>query len=82
MLKFSHGISVNEPHDSVIVLSPQAVDAVYFNGSNRDGVFLVAATARRHQGLVQTLLYVRVSLWIMWGSFLLTRINFNPSIDR
>jgi hypothetical protein len=26
----------------------QAVDAVYFNGGNKDGQYMVAATARRH----------------------------------
>ncbi|XP_059177655.1 uncharacterized protein LOC131956986 [Physella acuta] len=39
---------------------PLAVDAVYFNGGNSDGVFLVAATARRHEGIVQTILYLQV----------------------
>jgi hypothetical protein len=39
---------------------PKAVDAVYFNGANQDGWYFVAATARRHEGLVQTLLYIRI----------------------
>lgn len=39
---------------------PKAVDAVYFNGANKDGFYFVAATARRHENLVQTLLYLRV----------------------
>jgi len=39
---------------------PLAVDAVYFNGADRHGTYLVMATARRHHGLVQTLLYLRI----------------------
>lgn len=39
---------------------PQAVDAVYFNGGNKDGSYMVAATARRHNNLVQTMLYIRL----------------------
>jgi len=43
----------------------QAVDAVYFNGGSPSGQFFVAATARRHNGFVQTLLYIRVTaFWI------------------
>jgi hypothetical protein len=34
----------------------QAVDAVYFNGGNKDGQYMVAATARRHNNIVQTIL--------------------------
>ncbi len=39
----------------------QAVDAVYFNGANREGGYFVGATARRHDKLTQTLLYIRVT---------------------
>ncbi|KAH9500211.1 hypothetical protein Btru_077485 [Bulinus truncatus] len=39
---------------------PEAVDAVYFNGGNSQGVFIVAATARRHNNIVQTILYLRL----------------------
>jgi hypothetical protein len=39
-----------------------AVDAVYFNGGNKDGQYMVAATARRHNNIVQTILYLRVCL--------------------
>ncbi|CAL1532789.1 unnamed protein product [Lymnaea stagnalis] len=39
---------------------PLAVDAVYFNGGNSSGVFLVAATARRQDNIVQTILYIRL----------------------
>ncbi|KAI8740892.1 CAunnamed protein product [Biomphalaria glabrata] len=39
---------------------PEAVDAVYFNGGNAQGVFMVAATARRHNNVVQTILYLRI----------------------
>jgi len=35
---------------------------VYFNGASASGQYFVAATARRHNGLVQTLLYIRVSI--------------------
>ena len=38
----------------------QAVDAVYFNGGDAEGNFMVAATARRHNNLVQTILLFRV----------------------
>ncbi|XP_019617737.1 PREDICTED: uncharacterized protein LOC109465037 [Branchiostoma belcheri] len=38
---------------------PKAIDAVYFNGSNRDGVYFVAATARRPNKVTQTVLYLR-----------------------
>lgn len=38
----------------------KAVDAVYFNGANKEGVYFVGATARRHDRLVQTLLYIRL----------------------
>ena len=40
----------------------QAVDAVYFNGGNKGGQYMVAATARRHNNIVQTILYLRVCL--------------------
>ncbi|CAG2238130.1 unnamed protein product [Mytilus edulis] len=39
---------------------PLAVDAVYFNGGNKDGQYLVAATARRQNNIVQTILYLRI----------------------
>ncbi|ELU09306.1 hypothetical protein CAPTEDRAFT_151881 [Capitella teleta] len=39
---------------------PKSVDAVYFNAANEQGFYFVAATARRQEGLVQTLLYIRV----------------------
>ena len=39
---------------------PNAVDAVYFNGGNEEGYYFVGATARRHNKLLQTLLYIRV----------------------
>lgn len=39
---------------------PKAVDAVYFNGGNKDGQFFVAATARRQNNVVQTVLYLRL----------------------
>lgn len=38
---------------------PKAVDAVYFNGASKDGCYFVGATARRHDNLIQTLLYIR-----------------------
>ena len=38
----------------------QAVDAVYFNGGDAEGNYMVAATARRHDNLVQTTLLLRV----------------------
>ncbi|KAK7107098.1 uncharacterized protein [Littorina saxatilis] len=40
---------------------PLAVDAVYFNGGDADGNYMVAATARRHDNLVQTILLFRFS---------------------
>ncbi|OWF52519.1 hypothetical protein KP79_PYT06824 [Mizuhopecten yessoensis] len=39
---------------------PKAVDAVYFNGGNKDGQYMVAATARRQNNVVQTVLYLRL----------------------
>lgn len=39
---------------------PLAVDAVYFNGGNKDGQYVVAATARRQNNIVQTILYLRI----------------------
>ncbi|KAK3580274.1 hypothetical protein CHS0354_023512 [Potamilus streckersoni] len=39
---------------------PKAVDAVYFTGSNAEGQFLVAATARRQNNIVQTIVYLRL----------------------
>ena len=46
----------------------KAVDAVYFNGANKEGYFFVGATARRHEKLTQTLLYIRVTLmsYLCW----------------
>ncbi|KAK3089151.1 hypothetical protein FSP39_001292 [Pinctada imbricata] len=38
---------------------PTAVDAVYFNGGNELGYYFVAATARRQNNIVQTILYLR-----------------------
>ncbi|XP_076444744.1 uncharacterized protein LOC143282822 [Babylonia areolata] len=38
---------------------PLAVDAVYFNGGDAEGNYMVAATARRHNNLVQTILLFR-----------------------
>lgn len=50
---------------------PKAVDAVYFNAGNQDGYFFVAATARRQNNRVQTLLYLRTpDLGILQGSFM------------
>ncbi|XP_061177236.1 uncharacterized protein LOC133185967 [Saccostrea echinata] len=50
---------------------PKAVDAVYFNAGNRDGYFLVTATARRQNNIVQTLLYLRTpELGILQGTFM------------
>ena len=46
------------------LLLAQAVDAVYLTGSNKEGQFLVTATARRHNNHVQTIVYLRVSLII------------------
>ncbi|XP_060593544.1 uncharacterized protein LOC132748017 [Ruditapes philippinarum] len=39
---------------------PKAVDAVYLTGSNKEGQFLVTATARRHDNHVQTIVYLRL----------------------
>ncbi|ESO93220.1 hypothetical protein LOTGIDRAFT_119476 [Lottia gigantea] len=39
---------------------PLAVDAVYFNGGSKDGVYMVLATARRHNNLTQTILILRL----------------------
>ncbi|XP_005108219.1 uncharacterized protein LOC101853644 [Aplysia californica] len=39
---------------------PKAVDAVYINGGNSEGVFMVTATARRQDNFVQTVLYLRI----------------------
>ncbi|XP_072172219.1 uncharacterized protein [Diadema setosum] len=37
---------------------PKAVDAVYFNGSNKDGVYVVTAIARRQNQLANVLTYL------------------------
>lgn len=37
---------------------PKAVDAVYFNGSNKDGVYIVTAIARRQNQMANVLTYV------------------------
>ncbi|GFO33376.1 hypothetical protein PoB_005988100 [Plakobranchus ocellatus] len=37
-----------------------AVDAVYFNGVNEDGAFIVAATARRPENFVNTVLFLQL----------------------
>ncbi|XP_056014568.1 uncharacterized protein LOC125676912 isoform X2 [Ostrea edulis] len=55
---------------------PKAVDAVYFNGGNKDGYFLVTATARRQDNVVQTLLYLRTpGLGILQGTFMSDSTN-------
>ena len=63
----SVGYTVLEILTCVLLLSMllcQAVDAVYFNGGSPSGQYFVAAAARRHNGLVQTLLYIRVSVFL------------------
>ena len=54
----------------------QAVDAVYFNGTNKEGYYFVGATARRHEKLTQTLLYIRVCCHKM----LPCKIDFNHMV--
>ena len=44
----------------------QAVDAVYFCQSNAEGFYLVTATARRQNGMIQILTYLRVSLFSLF----------------
>lgn len=39
---------------------PKAIDAVYFNAANANGQYLVAATARRPQGVVNGIFYIRL----------------------
>ncbi|KAB7505170.1 hypothetical protein Anas_01790 [Armadillidium nasatum] len=39
---------------------PKAIDAVYFNAGNRDGYYMVMATARRPKGVINGLLYLRI----------------------
>ncbi|KAK7073873.1 hypothetical protein SK128_024757 [Halocaridina rubra] len=39
---------------------PKAIDAVYFNGANANGQYIVAATARRPHGVVNGILYIRL----------------------
>ncbi|KAK3863648.1 hypothetical protein Pcinc_030611 [Petrolisthes cinctipes] len=39
---------------------PKAIDAVYFNAANSSGHYLVAATARRPQGVINGLLFIRI----------------------
>nr|XP_022294324.1 uncharacterized protein LOC111104596 [Crassostrea virginica] len=59
---------------------PKAVDAVYFNAGNKDGYFFVAATARRQNNRVQTLLYLRTpDLGILQGSFMSESTNLEGS---
>lgn len=53
-----------EDMDKVQPLSkdhPLAVDAVYFNGGDKDGNYMVAATARRHDNLINTILLFKFS---------------------
>ncbi|RUS86660.1 hypothetical protein EGW08_005534 [Elysia chlorotica] len=52
-----------EEMDKVQVLAdgfPMAVDAVYFNGVSQDGAFVVAATARRPENYVNTVLFIKL----------------------
>eukprot|EP00105_Crassostrea_gigas_P043190 XP_019927338.1 PREDICTED: uncharacterized protein LOC105339207 isoform X2 [Crassostrea gigas] len=59
---------------------PKAVDAVYFNAGNQDGYFFVAATARRQNNRVQTLLYLRTpDLGILQGNFMSESTNLEGS---
>ncbi|KAL7641049.1 UNVERIFIED_CONTAM: hypothetical protein RMT77_008186 [Armadillidium vulgare] len=39
---------------------PKAIDAVYFNAGNRDGYYMVMATARRPKSVINGLLYLRI----------------------
>ncbi|KAG0722609.1 hypothetical protein GWK47_044177 [Chionoecetes opilio] len=39
---------------------PKAIDAVYFNGANESGYYLVVATARRPRGVINGVLYIRI----------------------
>nr|XP_034332735.1 uncharacterized protein LOC105339207 isoform X3 [Crassostrea gigas] len=58
----------------------KAVDAVYFNAGNQDGYFFVAATARRQNNRVQTLLYLRTpDLGILQGKFMSESTNLEGS---
>lgn len=36
----------------------QAIDAIYFNGANKDGFYIVTATARRPQGAINGFLII------------------------
>lgn len=52
-----------EEMDKVQVLAdgfPMAVDAVYFNGVSKDGTYIVAATARRPENYVNTVLFLKL----------------------
>ncbi|KAK4021997.1 uncharacterized protein LOC116919103 [Daphnia magna] len=48
--------------ESVQVLSdhPKAIDAVYFQGGNKDGVYFVAATARRPHHVINGFVFLKV----------------------
>lgn len=41
-------------------LALKAIDAVYFNSASKDGQYLVGATARRPNGVINGFLYIRV----------------------
>ncbi|XP_077994831.1 uncharacterized protein LOC144448454 [Glandiceps talaboti] len=40
--------------------TPKAVDAVYFNGSNEDGAYIVTALSRRPKNVAQMVLFVKL----------------------
>ena len=40
----------------------KGIDAVYFNGANKEGAYIVTALARRPRGVFNTMLYLRVSI--------------------
>lgn len=40
---------------------PQAIDAVYFQGGNKDGVYFVAATARRPHHVINGFVFLKVN---------------------
>lgn len=48
---------------------------MYFNGGSPSGQYFVGATARRHNSLVQTLLYIRVSVCFLSVSVIISLLS-------
>lgn len=59
-VKSKTNINQMETAQKLPIDHPKAVDAVYFNASNKLGFYLVAAIARRHQNVQQTVFILHI----------------------